>query len=156
MKDFSLVEKINILMKLISSSSLFLVFSIIAIALLLFFIICIIKNKKINKIFLIVTSLVVGIITLINYGTTIFKILDAIIDSIFKALYFPDLPVYISVLTISNVSFIISMVSKKQMKANKIINLINVVVLDFLFILIVSVVSKNNINIYEEINLYTN
>ena len=35
-------------------------------------------------------------------------------------------------------------------------NTIQSIVLDFLFVLIIDVVTKNNINIYEEVNLYTN
>lgn len=156
MNDFSLIEKINILMKLISSSSLFLVFSMIGISILIFFIICIARNKKINKWILLGTFLFIGVLILINYSGVIFNILDAIIDSVFKALYFPNLPIYTSILLISNICFIISIVSKKQTKLIKIIDLISSTILDFIFILIINVVSKYNINIYEEINLYTN
>ena len=156
MNEFSLIEKLDILMKLISSSSLFLVVSLIGIAFLIFFVICIIKNKKINKWFIVCTGLVVGIIILVNYGNIIFKLFDAIIDAVFKALYFPNLPIYVSVLLIINISFIMSIINKKEKKSKKIINLISTTILDFLFVLIISVVNKNNINIYDEINLYTN
>lgn len=155
MKDFSLIEKFNILMELISSSSLFLVVSMIGIAFLIFIIICIIKNQKINKKIFITTFALIGIIILINYNMVIFKVLDIIIDSVFKFLYFPNLPMYIATLLIINIIFIISMFDKRS-KSKKIINSITTVIFDILFILIISVVSKNNINIYEEINLYTN
>ena len=155
MKDFSLIEKFNILMELISSSSLFLVVSMIGIAVLIFIIICIIKNQKINKKIFIITFSLIGFIILINYNVVIFKVLDIIIDSVFKFLYFPNLPMYIAILLIINIIFIISMFDKRS-KLKKIINSITTVIFDILFILIISVVSKNNINIYEEINLYTN
>lgn len=156
MNDFSLVEKIDILMKLISSSSLFLVCSLIGIGLLIFFIVCIILNKKVNKWIFIAISILIVVLILINYGVVIFKILDKIIDSVFMALYFPNLPIYVSVLLISNIYFVISIFSKRQTKGKKISNIVNSVILDFLLILIIDVVSKNNINIYEEVNLYTN
>ena len=156
MNDFSLIEKIDILMKLVSSSSLFLFFSMISIVLLVFLIICIISNKKVNKWVFVGISVFIGILILINYGTTIFKILDKIIDTIFMAVYFPNLPIYVGMLLIANVCFVISVFSKNDTKFQKIVNIINSVVLDFLLILIIDVVTKNSINIYEEINLYTN
>ena len=142
MNDFSLVEKINILMNIISSSTLFLICSIIGIILLIFFIICIIRNKKINKTVFILISLLIGLILLINYGTIILNILDAIIDSVFIALYFPSLPIYVSVLLISNIMFVISIFNKKFNKLKKIINLINCILLDFLLILIIDIGGK--------------
>lgn len=156
MNDFSLIEKINILMDLISSSPLFLICSILSIVLLIFFIVCIILNKKINKLVFIIISSLISILLFVNYGSIIIKILDAIIDSVFVALYFPSLPVYVSVLLISNICFMISIFNKKQSKIQKIVNMINSVILDLLLIIIIEIVSKNNINIYEEINLYTN
>lgn len=156
MNDFSLIEKINILMELISSSSLFLFFSMIGISLLIFLIVCIIKNKKINKWILITVFLFIGLIVFVNYSSIIIKILDTVIDSVFKALYFPNLPIYATILVVPNVFLIISLINKRETKIRKIINLICSSVLDILFVFIISVVSTNNIDIYEEINLYTN
>jgi len=156
MNDFSLIEKINILMELISSSSLFLFFSMIGISLLIFFIVCIIKNKRVNKWIYITVFSLIGIIIFINYSSIIIKILDTIIDSVFKALYFPNLPIYMAVLIISNTCLVLSLINKKEPKIRKIINLICSGILDILFVFIISIVSKYNIDIYEEINLYTN
>lgn len=156
MNDFSLVEKISILMELISSSTLFLICSIMCIVLLLFFIVCIVLNKKINKWIFIILSAFICMIILINYGEIIIKILDAIIDSVFMALYFPSLPIYMIVLIISNVFLIISLFSKKLTKSKKIINITNGLILDFLLILIIEIVSRNKIDIYEQVTLYSN
>ena len=156
MNDFSLVEKINILMKLISSSPLFLILTIICAFLLIFGVVCIVLNKKINKwVFIIGLSLFV-ILMFINYSSIIFKIFDIIIDSVFTALYFPNLPIYISVILIINIYFIVSIFSKKQIKRQKIVNTVCAVLLDLFLILIIDLVSRNNINIYEEVNLFTN
>lgn len=156
MNDFSLIEKINILMELISSSSLFLFFCMIGISLLIFFIVCIIKNKKINKWVYITVFSLIGLLIFISYSSILIKILDAIVDSVFKVLYFPNLPIYATILIISNVCLIMSLIRKKETKIRKIINLICSSILDILFVFIISVVSAYNIDIYEEINLYTN
>ena len=156
MNDFSLIQKFNMLMNLISSSYLFLISMIVSIIILTVLIICIIFNKKVNKwLFVGITSLV-SILLLINYSDIIIKILDIILDSVFMALYFPNLPVYASIIFLANLFFVIGIFSKKKTKSQKISNIINAIILDFLLILIIDVVTKNNINIYEEVNLYTN
>ena len=155
MNDFSLIEKIKILMELISSSTLFLICSALCIGLLIFLIVCIVLNKKINKWVFISISVLIGLVLLINYGGIIIKILDSIIDSVFMALYFPSLPVYMVILITSNVFLIISLFSKKQIKSKRIINIINGLILDFLLILIIEIVSRNDINIYEQVTLYS-
>lgn len=155
MNNFSLVDKINILMKAISSSSLFVVCAGVVVVLLFFCVFCVIKNTKINKWFFGGLIISIAILLLINYGTVIFDILDSIIDSVFMALYFPSLPIYASIILISNVSLVLVIFKKRKLKTKKIINLINTILLDFLMILVIDIVSKNNINIYEEINLYT-
>lgn len=156
MKEFSLVDKLEILMELISSSSLFLVFSMLSIFFLISLIVCIITNKKINKWVFIIIAILVGIILIVNYGAVFITILDKILDSIFMALYFPSFSIYICMLIIANIAFIFSVFSKKQLKLRRIVNIIQVLMLDLFLILVIDVVSKNNINIYEPITLYSN
>ena len=156
MNNFSFVEKLSMLMKLVSSSYLFLVVMIVCILLLTILIILTILNKKVNKWVFIVISIILGILLLINYGSIIIKVLDIILDSVFIALYFPNLPIYTSVILVSNIVFIISIFNKKQTKIRKIVNIVNAIILNFFLLLIIEVVSSNNINIYDEINLYTN
>ena len=63
---------------------------------------------------------------------------------------------YMIVLIISNVFLIISLFSKKLTKSKKIINITNGLILDFLLILIIEIVSRNKIDIYEQVTLYSN
>lgn len=156
MNDFSLMQKFNMLMNLISSSYLFLICMIVSIIILVGLIVCIVLNKKVNKWLFIGVCSLVGLLLLINYSDVVIKVLDIVLDSVFMALYFPNLPVYSSVVLIVNTFFFISIFSKKKTKLQKITNIISAIILDFLLILIIDTVTKNNINIYEEVNLYTN
>lgn len=155
MNDISLIEKLSILMELISSSTLFFIAFIVCAIVLAFFIICIALNKKINKWVFSSVAILMGIMLLINYGDIIIKIFDIIIDSAFMALYFPSLPIYMTILIISNIFLIISLFNKKMIKSQKIINLVNGLVLDFLLIIIIEIVRKYNIDIYEQVTLYS-
>ena len=90
MNDFSLVEKLKILVNIIVSSPLFLFCCMIGIALLILYIMCIKKNININKWFFISLWIILGIILIINYSNVVLDIIDNLFDSVFKILYFPS------------------------------------------------------------------
>lgn len=156
MNDFSLIEKLKILIDIIGSSPLFLFCSLLAVALLIFFIICIKKNIKINKYILISIWAILFIILVIKYNSIVIKLIDALFDYIFKFLYFPDLSAYIIILIISNIIFIFSLLSKEMKKTHKVLNISSGISLDVILILLIDIVSNNNIEIYNEINFYSN
>ncbi|MBQ9071672.1 MAG: hypothetical protein IJY25_00745 [Bacilli bacterium] len=156
MNDLSLAEKTKVLTDMISSSPLFLFCSMIAIALLIFFIICIKRNIKINKWIFIVSWIVLSITVIIAYNSVVLDLIDNLFDSVFMALYFPNLTVYIIILTISNFFFIYSVFNKKMYKAHKILNIVNTVIIDVFLILIIDIVSSNGINVYDELTIFSN
>jgi len=156
MNDFSLVEKVKILMNIIASSPLFLFCCMFGIAVLIFFIICIKKDKKVNKWIFISIWIVLALILLINYTSIIFNIIDELFDSLFMALYFPNLTIYIIILIVSNFFFIFSLFSKKLNVKNKIINFINALIINLFLVLIVDIINKNNIDIYDQLSIYSN
>lgn len=156
MEDFSLIKKLNILMNLIISSPLFLFCFMMGIAILIFYIISIKKNKGINKWIFISVWVILFIILIINYRQVVFNLIDNLFDSIFTALYFPNLAVYIIILFISNFSFFYSIFSKRIDQSNKFINFITALLVDILLVLIIDIVSSNNINVYEELTVYSN
>lgn len=156
MNDFSLIEKLKILVSVIDSSPLFLFCSMLAIATLIFFIICIKRDIKVNKLIFIVSWLVIGILLIVSYSNVFLNLLDNLFDTIFMALYFPSLTVYIIILAISNFFFIYSIFSKKIKKVHKILNIFNALITNVFLILIIDIVNKNNINVYDELTIYSN
>ena len=108
MNDFSLIEKLKILMNIILSSPLFFICSLALVTLIIFYIVCIKMNKKINRwIFFSIWALLL-LILIINYNAIIFELIDNVFDSLFMAIYFPDFSIYILMLVISNFVFIYS------------------------------------------------
>lgn len=156
MNDFSLVEKINILMDIINSSPLFLFCFVIGVAILIFFIICVKKNIKINKWIFIGAWILLALILIINYSDIFLKIIDGLFDMFFMILYFPNITVYITILLIINFSFIYSIISRKIRKINKIVNFVTTLITDLLLILIIDLIKTNNININDEITMFAN
>ena len=68
MRDFSLIEKINMLMNIIISNPLFLFCSMIGVAVFIFYIISIKKDRKVNKWIFICVWIILLIILLFKYN----------------------------------------------------------------------------------------
>lgn len=156
MNDVSLIEKIKTLMNIIVSSPLFLFCFMMGIAILIFFIISLKKEKKVNKWIFISVWIILAIIITINYHSIVFKIIDNLFDSLFMAIYFPNIVIYFIILFISNFFFIFSLFRKKLSKKFKIINFINALIVDLFLILIMDTVKTNSIDIYNQVSMYTN
>lgn len=156
MNDFSLMEKLKILMNIIGSSPLFLFCSMLAIVILIFLIINIKKETKINRWIFIGLWGILFIVLVINYNDIVIKLMDDLFNYIFKILYFPDLPIYVIVLIISNFFFVFSIISKKTENSYKILNAITAIILDVILVLVIDIVSNSKIDIYNNINIYSN
>jgi len=156
MNDFSLVEKLNILMNMILSSPLFLFCFLIAIVVLILFVLNLKNGNKKNNLIFIFIWLVLGIVLIIYYNSIVLKLIDSLLDGIFKVLYFPNMPIYIVLLFITNFFFIYSLINKKVSKKYKILNFIHALIADLFLIFIMNIINNNIINIYNEIDIYTN
>lgn len=156
MSDFSLVEKIKVLMNLIISSPLFLFCSMVGVAVLILFIICMKKEMKINKWIFISIWAIILFVLIFNYSSIFIYIFETLIDSVFMALYFPNLTVYIAILLIINGVLLYSLISKKVSKTNKIINFVTALIIDLFLILIVDIINSNSINVYDQLTMFTN
>lgn len=156
MNDFSLMQKLQILMKILSSSSLFLLLLLILIATLIFYVISVKKNWKLSKWYFLILWIISFLILMICYNEIVLKLFDMVFDYAFKILYFPDLPIYIIVLIVSNIILLLSIFNKKINKSYKILNVVSATILDMMMFLVIDVVSKNNVDIYNNIEIYTN
>lgn len=156
MRDFSLIEKLEILMNIIGSSPLFLFCFMLAIVILIFYIINVKQNKKLNKWIFIGLWIILLLVLIIKYNDIMFKLLDEVFNYIFEFLYFPDFPIYIIVLIISNVFFIITIFGRKTQTSYKVLNAITTIVLDSILVLVIDIVSKNKVDIYNSVSIYSN
>ena len=114
------------------------------------------KKKRINKWIFISIWVILALILIIRYNSIVLYLVDNLFDTIFMALYFPNLAVYIIILIISNFFLIYSLISKTINIKSRILNFINGLVINLFLILIIDIVKNNNINIYNELELYTN
>ena len=112
------------------------------------------KNKKIVRILSILIYLVVFGTLLFFFHEEIFTLVDYLINNVFLLLFFPNLAVYTFVILVINIVLVRSIIKDK--KGLNHINIILFVVFNVLFYLIIDNVIHNNINIYEQLSIYTN
>lgn len=155
MSNFSLIEKIKILVNTIISTPFFSLSALVGIVLSILMIIDIIKHKKIRKQIYIASWFFIFLFIIIRYINIIPKLIDNLINQIFMTLYFPSMGVYMLILIAINISFIYCLF-KNIDKAYKILTGIVSIILDLLFVLIVNIIAEGNIDISAEISLYTN
>lgn len=157
MIQVNIFEQLMTFFKIFSSNAYVVILSIASIiALFILLLANKFKNKKITKILVIlVYTLIFG--TLIYfYHTEILKLLDYLMNNIFLLLFFPNLAVYVLVLIIINIIIIKSMLSDHGSKSTNILNIIFFILFNVIFYLIIDNIIKNNINVYEQLSIYTN
>ncbi len=155
MADLSIVDKIKLLFNTAISTPFFIAYAVIGILLVVFMIIDIRKHKKFSKFIYIISGVFLITFFFIKYFNIILKVVDSFIEIILKALYFPNLGIYIIMLIITNATFIYNMISKKTYKSSKIISGVINIIIDFIFILIIGIISSEKIDITSEVKLYS-
>ena len=150
MADLSIVEKIKLLFNTAISTPFFIAYALVGILLVIFMIIDIKKHRKFSKFIYIISGVFLITFFVIKYFNVILKVIDSFIEIILKALYFPNLGIYIIMLIITNITFIYNMISKKAYKSSKFVTGIINVLIDFIFIDITS-----EIKLYSDVTILT-
>ena len=114
------------------------------------------KNKKITKVICFIIYVSIFGYLIYMYQGEILNLLDYLMDNLVRLLLFPNLAIYIFVLVIVNILIIKSTFSNKDSNFQKIINIIYFGLFNILFYLIVNNIITNQINVYEQLDIYTN
>ena len=155
MIQMSLFEQLAYLVEMIVSSPLtiFLLFIICGFVALLIAEIKS-KDKTISKI-LVYGFLTSTILVAFIYNKSILMLLDSFMDKVFETIFFPNIVTYVLILVFINALLITLLLKNKVKDVYKVITFIATVQIDFLAILTLITITKNDINIYSELNLYS-
>ena len=154
--SYTLLDRIKILSNLIISSPFFI--SIVVIFLLTTFVLLLygrIKNK-ILKYIVAFGYLLIAVLILIKYGSSILNLSDSLVDQVFSFLYFPNLIAYVCMIILTILIIIYTFVNKKTKFFIKTFNVITFVFIMILFVLTLDVIVRNGINIYEKSEVFSN
>ena len=155
MIQMSLFEQLAYLVEMIVSSPLtiFLLFIICGFVALLIAEIKS-KDKTISKI-LVYGFLTSTILVAFIYNKSILMLLDSFMDKVFETIFFPNIVTYVLILVFINALLITLLLKNKVKDVYKVITFIATVQIDFLAILTLITITKNDINIYSELTLYS-
>lgn len=155
MVELSLLDKIKTLLNLVLSSSLFLIL-LISIGIIILDI-CYIsrKSKKVKMIYAVISFIIIIGLS-INYLKELVNIVNVINKNLVMLINFPTMLEYVTIIFISIIVMIISFIFKRFTKIIRGINL-GVVIADlFIFFLILDQISKNNVDLSNKIDIYSN
>ena len=155
MADFSIIKKIKLVFDTAISTPFFIVYAILGLILVGLIIFDIKKYKKISRILYIVCIIFLVTFFIIKYFDVIIKVIDSFVEILLKTLYFPNLGIYITILIITNLTFVFTTISEKSYKIYKIISSLITTLIDLLFIMIIGIISKNHIDISSDVKLYS-
>lgn len=155
MVELSLLDKIKTLFNLILSSSLFLIL-LISIGIVILDI-CYIsrKSRKVKIIYGIISVLVILGLS-INYIKELIDIINTVNKNIVMLINFPSLLEYIIIIISSILIMVISICLKKFNKTIRAINIGVIISEVFIFFLILDQISKNNLDLSNKIDIYSN
>lgn len=150
-----MIKKIKLVFDTAISTPFFIVYAILGLILVGLIIFDIKKYKKIRRILYIVCIIFLATFFIIKYFDVIIKVIDSFVEILLKTLYFPNLGIYITILIITNLTFVFTTISEKSYKIYKIISSLITTLIDLLFIMIIGIISKNHIDISSDVKLYS-
>lgn len=155
MLQLTLFEKLKVLFDLILGSPFFIFLFIFTI--LVFIILLDSKNYKRKKIkrYIFGIYLLVFVAVIIKYHSSFLSILDYLMNNIFVIFYFPNIAVYAFMIIIINIIMLKSLFSNED-KLLRVINIAFYSFIMYLMLLIIYTITTNQLNVYDQISLYSN
>ena len=153
---FSLKKLILSLIDIIIGSPTSILFIILGIIFSVAMIINIKKNKTIGKTLYMIGWIFIISFIIIKYNNYVSKIFDNLINTIFMQIFFPNLATYTIIIITTNIIFLYTIFNKKTNISDKLINSPFFIIIMVLMAFTVELVSKNNINVYQRKEVYSN
>ncbi len=155
MVNIPLTERLKEIANLVSSQSFYITLFVILILTISALIINVKVKSQAPKYIAAIVYIGMTILVLARYGHYVLTFNDSIVEKFFKAFYFPNLVVYISMLVISLLLMLVNIIDKNFSLFAKIINSVAFFLIWFLFILLVDTVKKTELNFYDVKELYS-
>ena len=156
MSQLTLLEKIEVLGKLLVSSPVIIGISVFSLVLMIVLFLSNKINKKIIKIIFIIIYLALFGFTIFKYGSYFLTSIDSFITLFMANIYFPTIPVYVFIMIISFIIMIFTFNSKTKNKIVKIINVVFFTLIQMLFVIFIFIVETTKIDVSSNQNIYTN
>lgn len=151
----SILEKILLLINMISSSWIYISFIILN-TIFIILLLCKKLSVKLTLLFSFLTTKLLLTYTIITNYKEVSSLVSTITDNLFTNIYFPSAYTYLFILITINLISILFLANPKTTKTYKAISLTGSSIINFILILILEVISKNKIDIFAKQSLFTN
>jgi len=155
MEFISIWKMLETVANLILSSPFFIITLVVGILLLALMIYSIVKNKKMSKGLSIVVWIFLILFILIRYNNYLYSLFDNLINNIFVQIFFPNLATYIIMLISTITIMVYTIIKKSSPRFLKIMNVLFSFLIIFLFILTLDKIVNLNVNIYEQLTVFS-
>ncbi len=156
MANVPLSERIKTIFDLAVSESFFITLFVI----FLLTIIALVVNTKVKsrapKYMIAIAYSGIAILLLARYGKYMLSLNDSIVDKFFRAMYFPNIVVYLSMLVVTIIFIAMTIMNDKFLTYTKICNFLCFSLIWFLFALTVDTVKREGLSFYEVAQIYAN
>lgn len=154
MANISLLERLRAIIELIKSQSFFITLFVILLLTIIVLVVNMRVKSKAPKYAVAIVYTGLAILILARYGHYVLSLNDSIVDKFFRAMYFPNIVVYLSMLILSILFLIVAIINDKFLTYTKISSFLSFFVIWFLFVLTVDSVKKAGLSFYEVSQIY--
>lgn len=155
MKYTNIIEKLLCIVNLVKNNWIYLVF----LGIIAFFLVIVIAKKISRKhFFMVVFVSYIGVLgyTIFSHLNELGVVFNSLVDQFFTNLYFPSVYVYLFVLVMIDIVSIVSFFRVSESNTYKWINGVFFFMIQFVFVLILDLLSKNEIDIFSKVSLFSN
>lgn len=157
MSKLSFIDKLEVLADVVSSSAVLSITILLLIASLFYiFITTNKKNAESSKRTYLIGYLIVTILVIAIYGSSLSKMFDYMMNNFFIAIYFPNLAIYFAAIIATNIILLISIFNFKITKIIKYINTTIYCIIHYLLILIINIITTNKLDVFSQNSVYEN
>lgn len=155
MLELTIIDKLKILIDLVLKSPFFIFMFVFTF--LMFIILLDSKNYKRKKIkkFIFSIYILVFIAIIIKYHTSFISVFDYLMNNVFVVFYFPNIAIYGLMILITNIVMLRHLFSNNG-KIIRTINIASYSIIMYLMLLVIFIITKENIDVYNQVSLYSN
>lgn len=156
MKQLSLLDKLKVVVDLTSSDKTYIIVICLLAFLSILFATTNRKNAKESKKTYGIIYIISLIAIIIKYHASLSTMYDNMMNNIFVIIYFPNISVYLAAIITTNIIMWISMFNKNSKLFTKIVNSVAFFAMHYLLILLLSIITANNLDVFNQTSLYSN
>lgn len=156
MQQLSFMDKFNVVINMTKSDKTYIVVICLLAFLSILFATTNRKNAKESKKTYGIIYLIALIAIIIKYHSSLSSMYDNMMNNLFIIFYFPNISVYLAAIIATNIIMWISMFSRKTKKLTKAINSAVFFMMHYLLILVLSLITNNNLDVFNQTSLYSN